>query len=71
MEERPFILEAEEMSLNLSSLACWSLKSVSGCTSLVAQMVKHLPAMRETWAQSLGWEDPLEREMVTRFSTVA
>ena len=28
--------------------------------SLLAQMVKNLPAMRETWAQSLGWEDPLE-----------
>ena len=30
--------------------------------SLVAQLVKNLPAMRETWVQSLGWEDPLERE---------
>ena len=28
--------------------------------SLVAQLVKNLPAMRETWIQSLGWEDPLE-----------
>ena len=28
--------------------------------SLVAQMVKNLPAIRETWVQSLGWEDPLE-----------
>ena len=28
---------------------------------LVAQMVKNLPAMQETWIQSLGWEDPLER----------
>ena len=28
--------------------------------SLVAQMVKNLPAMRDTWVQSLGWEDPLE-----------
>ena len=31
--------------------------------SLVAQMVKNLPAMRETWVQSLGWEDPLEEGM--------
>ena len=31
--------------------------------SLVAQTVKHLPAMQETWAQSLGWEDPLGKEM--------
>ena len=29
--------------------------------SLVAQLVKNLPAMRETWVQSLGWEDPLEK----------
>ena len=39
--------------------------------SLVAQTVKHLPAMRETWVQSLGWEDPLEKEMATHSSTLA
>ena len=33
--------------------------------SPVAQMVKHLPAMWETWVRSLGWEDPLEKEMAT------
>ena len=33
-----------------------------GRTSLVAQTVKHLSTMRETWVQSLGWEDPLERK---------
>ena len=38
--------------------------------SLVAQTVKHLPAMRETWVQSLGW-DPLEKEMATHSSTLA
>ena len=32
-------------------------------TSLVAQIVKNLPAMRETWVCSLGWEDPLEENM--------
>ena len=37
-------------------------------TSLVAQMVKRLPAMRETWVQSLGWEDPLEEDMATHSS---
>ena len=31
--------------------------------SLVAQMIKHLPAVEETWVQSLGQEDPLEKEM--------
>ena len=39
--------------------------------SLVAQRVKHLPAMRETRVQSLGWEDPLEKEMATHSSTLA
>ena len=39
--------------------------------SQVAQMVKHLPVMRETWVSSLGWEDPLEKEMATHFSTLA
>ena len=39
--------------------------------SLVAQMVKNLPAMQETWIQSLGQEDPLEQEMVTHSSTLA
>ena len=36
--------------------------------SLVAQMVKIPPAMRETWAQSLGWEDPPEEGMATHSS---
>ena len=40
-------------------------------TSLVAQMVKHLSTMRETQAQSLSWEDPLEKEMATHSSTPA
>ena len=39
--------------------------------SLVAQMVKHLPAMQETWVQSLGQEDPLGKEMATHSSTLA
>ena len=33
--------------------------------SLVAKTVKKLPAVLETWVQSLGWEDPLEKEMAT------
>ena len=37
----------------------------------MAQMVKHLPAMWETWVQSLGQEDPLEKEMATHSSTLA
>ena len=39
--------------------------------SLVAQMVKSLLAMQETWVQSVGWEDPMEREMATHSSTLA
>ena len=40
-------------------------------TSLMAQMVKRLPAMREIWVQSLGGEDPLEKEMATHSSILA
>ena len=39
--------------------------------SVVAQTVKHLPAIQETWVQSLGWEDPLEKEMAIHSSTLA
>ena len=39
--------------------------------SLMAQMVKCLPTMRETRVRSLGWEDPLEKEMATHSSTLA
>ena len=39
--------------------------------SLVAQLVKNPHAMRETWVQSLGWEDPLEKEKATHSSILA
>ena len=39
--------------------------------SLVAQLVKNLPAMWETWVPSLGWEDPLEEGMTTHSSILA
>ena len=42
---------------------CWA--------SLVAQRLKRLPAMRETWVRSLGQEDPLEKEMTTHSSILA
>ena len=38
---------------------------------MVAQMVKNLPAMQETWVQSLGWEDPLEEGMATHSRILA
>ena len=40
-------------------------------TSLVAQTVKRLPTMRETWVQTLGWEDLLEKAMATHSSILA
>ena len=42
---------------------CWAF--------LVAQLVKNLPAMWETWVQYLGWEDPLEKGKATRSSILA
>ena len=39
--------------------------------SLVAQRLEHLPEMQETWVRSLGWEDPLEKEMATHSSILA
>ena len=37
----------------------------------MAQMVKNLPAMKETWVQFLNWEDPLEKGMATHFSVLS
>ena len=39
--------------------------------SLVAQRLKHLPGLRETRVRSLGWEDPMEKEMATHSGTLA
>ena len=41
------------------------------CTFLVAQAVKRLSTVWETWVRSLGWEDPLEKEMAIHSSTIA
>ena len=49
------------------SFFCMWLSSYPGA-SLAAQIVKHLPTMRETRVWSLGWEDPLEKEMATHSS---
>ena len=60
--------------ININSLALKFLYSptlISTRTFLVAQMVKHLPIVRETWVQSLGWEDLLEKEMATHSSILA
>ena len=42
-----------------------------GGASLMAQMVKNLPAMQETWVPSLGWEDPLEKGKAIHSSIMA
>ena len=47
------------------------LREKQNRTSLVAQMVKRLSTMQETWVQSLGQEDSLEKEMATYSSTLA
>ena len=47
------------------------IPSVSPKASLVAQSVKSLPAVQETQVRSLGWEDPLEKEMATHSSILA
>ena len=46
-------------------------KTFAHKTELVAQTVKRLFTMRETWVRSLGWEDSLEKEMATHSSTLA
>jgi len=43
----------------------------SNCASLVAQRLNRLPAVWETWVQSLDWEDPLEKEMATHSNILA
>ena len=48
-----------------------TLSSTSYCTSLVVQMVTNPPAMQKTQVQSLGWEDPLEKEMAMNSSILA
>ena len=45
--------------------------SIESWASLVAQLVKNLPATQETWVRSLGPEDPLEQEMATHSSILA
>ena len=44
---------------------------INDSASLLAQLVKNLPAMRETWVRSLGWEDPQEEGMATHSSILA
>ena len=47
------------------------MSNIYKISSLVAQTVKNLPVMQETWVQSLGWEDPLEKGIATHSSILA
>ena len=49
----------------------WYVNHLAARASLVAQMVKRLPAMQEIRVRFLGWEDPLEKEMAIHSSTLA
>ena len=64
------------LNVRLSTDEFWDIKKFSPYypsfgASLVAQRIKRLPAMQETQARSLGWEDPLEKETATHSSTLA
>ena len=62
--------------INIKSLCCVPVINIVlyvKCyrASLIAQVVKNLPAMQETWVQSLDWEDPLDKRMATHSSILA
>ena len=59
----------EKVMLTKSGLIVARLPS--SVASLVAQTVKNLPAMQETWVQTLGWEDPLEKGVATHSNILA
>ena len=58
-------------TLNHITHAQLSYKRIHPHRKMESQMVKHLPAMQETWVRFLGREDPLEKEMAIHSSTVA
>ena len=67
---RYIVISRDGFNLNLSGRSAGEGIGYSWA-SLVAQLVKNPPAMRETWVQSLGWEDSLEKGMVTHTSILA
>ena len=60
-----------DMIVSLLRSSRFAASSLPVRASLVAQMVKNLPAMQETWVQFLGWEDPLEEGVATHSSILA
>ena len=73
IQSEPPVLEGDVLTTGppRKSLEWISIKYNSSWASLVAQMVKNLPAMQETRVQSLGWENPLEEGMATHSSILA
>ena len=63
-------MTASLAALQTHGLLIWR-RLPSSWASLVAQRLKHLPGMQETQVRSLGWEDPLEKEMATHSSILA
>ena len=63
--------EALHRSLETIIRLLISYTPIQNRASLVAQMIKNLPSMQETWVQSLGQEDPLEKGMATHSSILA
>ena len=64
-------MELTTEPINIFSIGRNSL-IVRGCwASLIAQLVKNLPAMQETQVQFLGWEDPLEKKMAAHSNILA
>ena len=72
-ERKGYPLQYSGLENSMDCVVCGVAKSRTrlSTTSLVVQMVKHLSTMRETWVRSLGWEDPLEKEMAIHSSTLA
>ena len=77
----PSLSGFQQLLANLQKWSGWSRNQLLKSTNIhlarryraspVVQMVKNLLAIQETWVQSLGWEDPLEKEMATHFSILA
>ena len=68
-KEHWFIHVYSQLSTKIFLLSLWNIGGERA--SLVAQLVKNLPAMQETWVWFLGQEDPLEKEMAICSSTLA
>ena len=63
LEERGVLHHRENTTMFLGAFEFW--------VSLVAQMIKNLPPMQETWVRSLAWENPLEKGVATHSSILA